>query len=201
MTSSTPRSIELVPLLQIVPETQDKVRHIRNEQGVRIWMFSDHIITESEHRAWLEGLQSNSKQIVFAILDDNQAPLGVVSINALDRVHLKSDWAFYLTGDSRGGMGAVIEFAFIDFAFQVLGLEKLNCEVLEGNNAVVTLHKKFAFAEEGFRRSNIKRDGERLGVHLLGLQQNEWNANKNLIYDKYKSLFDRFKVTIRWTSS
>jgi RimJ/RimL family protein N-acetyltransferase len=49
---------------------------------------------------------------------------------------------------ARGGLGAAIEASFIDFAFDTLGIEKLNCEVIEGNDTVVKLHKRFLFCDE-----------------------------------------------------
>jgi RimJ/RimL family protein N-acetyltransferase len=63
-------------------------------------------------------------------------------------------------------------------AFNEVGLEKLNCEVLDTNPAVVRLHKKFGFCEEGVRRANVIKAGRRVDVRLLGLLREEWSATK-----------------------
>ncbi|WP_158261059.1 MULTISPECIES: UDP-4-amino-4,6-dideoxy-N-acetyl-beta-L-altrosamine N-acetyltransferase [Pirellulaceae] len=196
MNNNSPRHISLIPILEVDSNIQSRVRDIRNEDAVRKWMYTDHFISEDEHLAWLDQLRIDSKQRVFVVLNEDNNPLGAVSVNALDRRHRKSDWAFYLTSTSRGGMGAALEFAFIDFVFDTLALEKLNCEVLEGNDSVVKLHKKFGFVEEGFRRSNIIKEGRRIGVHLLGLLNCEWRTSRQAIYDKYKSRFDQFTFSI-----
>lgn len=75
-------------------------------------------------------------------------------------------------------------------------MDKLNCEVIEGNDAVVKLHKKFLFQEEGFRRSNILKNSARIGVHFLGLTKEDWQAGKAEIQEKYKGVFGKFSVSV-----
>jgi UDP-4-amino-4,6-dideoxy-N-acetyl-beta-L-altrosamine N-acetyltransferase len=194
--STAQHSFRLVPLVNLDTETQMKVRDIRNEEGVRRWMYTDHVIGVNEHLSWINRLKTDDRQIVFVILA--QEPVGVVSVNAIDRHHRKADWAYYLTQTARGGLGAAVEFSFINFIFDSLDIDKLNCEVIAGNDAVVKLHKKFLFQEEGFRKSNIIKSGNRIGVHFLGLTKDEWAAGKEHIYTKYRSILDKFHISIQW---
>jgi len=99
---------------------------------------------------------------------------------------------------ARGGLGSALEYSFIDFIFNTLGMEKLNCEVIEGNDAVVKLHKKFLFQEEGFRRSSILKNGVRMGIHFLGLTKEDWLAGRGEIQERYKGVFEKFSVSIKW---
>lgn len=187
-------SLVLISALDV--ERQMTLRDVRNEHGVRKWMYSDHLIDVNEHLSWLAGLQQNSQQHTFAILDGNGLPLGVVSVSSIDSKNLKADWAFYLTESARGGLGAAIEFRFLDFVFEVLKIEKLNCEVISGNNAVIKIHKKFLFKEEGVRESNVIKDGIRKDVLLLGLAKNNWLSGRSMVYDKYGSVLDKFLISI-----
>lgn len=191
-----PRSIILKPIIHCCSSQQARVREIRNQDGVRAAMYSDHLITIDEHQRWLARLANDPSQIVFAVLDENAQPVGVVSLNAIDRLHRKSDWAFYLAESERGGLGAALECALINFAFDALHLEKLNCEVIETNETVVRLHKKFHFVEEGFRRANIEKYGKRIGVFLLGLTREDWMSRQAQTREKYASVFSKFTVTI-----
>jgi UDP-4-amino-4,6-dideoxy-N-acetyl-beta-L-altrosamine N-acetyltransferase len=171
------------------------VREVRNLESVRRAMYTDSIISLDEHLGWLERLEKDAKQIVFAVLlNDNVS--GVVSINALDRLHKKADWAFYLDDKARGGLGAALEYALLNYAFDGLGIEKLNCEVIETNPAVVKMHLKFGFLEEGFRRSNIIKNDKRIGVHFLGLTKADWGAKRREIRVAYQSIFEKFAVKI-----
>jgi UDP-4-amino-4,6-dideoxy-N-acetyl-beta-L-altrosamine N-acetyltransferase len=196
MISQNPRHIRLLPLLDLAAESQLKIREIRNEEEIRKWMYTDHIIGSDEHLRWLNHLKTDDKQIVFAVLDEQSAPLGVISVNAFDRKNKKSDWAYYLTSNARGGLGSALEYSFINFVFGSLNIQKLNCEVISGNDAVIKLHKKFLFQEEGVRRSNIIKDGKRIDVHFLGLTKDEWDVGKSAVYEKYSGVLDKFSISI-----
>ena len=198
MSTTNIRAIELVPLVSLDTKLQMKVREIRNEENVRKWMYTGHTIGVDEHICWINRLMQDNKQIVFVVMDEGSNPLGVVSVNAIDYFHKKSDWAYYLSETARGGLGSALEYSFINFIFNGLGMEKLNCEVIEGNDAVVKLHKKFLFQEEGFRRSNIIKDGVRIGVHFLGLTKDDWLNGQAMIQEKYNGVFAKFSVSIRW---
>ncbi|WP_311954898.1 hypothetical protein [Halomonas garicola] len=121
-----------------------------------------------------------------------------MSVNAIDRLHKKADWAYYLTEAARGGLGSCLEYSFIDFVFDGLGLDKLNCEVIEGNDAVVKLHRKFLFEEEGFRRSNILKNGARIGVYLLGLTKDDWISGKAGVKEKYDRVLKNYSVSVEY---
>jgi len=191
--------IEKIVLRQLVNcslEDQLLVREIRNQKTVRSSMYTDHEIGLNEHLNWISKLKTDDRQIVFVVFGSNEKPLGVISVNAIDRLHKKADWAYYLDENERGGLGAVLEYNFLNFLFKELDLDKLNCEVIETNPAVVKLHKKFLFQEEGFRRSNIIKDNIRIGVHFLGITKEEWLKGSSSVYEKYSSIFDKYDVVI-----
>ena len=201
MDALNPKILNLVLLTKLDTESQMKIREIRNEEDVRRWMYTDHVISVNEHLSWISRLKKDDKQIVFVVTDSDRVPLGVVSVNAIDKTHNKTDWAYYLTKNARGGFGSAIEYSFIDFIFEKLDIEKLNCEIIEGNDSVVKLHKKFLFQEEGFRRQNISKNGARIGVHFLGLTKEDWMIGRQSVYDNYKGVLDKFSVSIEWQNS
>ncbi len=192
----TSKSVSLVPVTKLPEAAQMSLRELRNEEGVRRWMYTDHVISPEEHRIWLRRLTTDDRQIVFAVVGNERQPLGQVSVTSIDRKNKRADWAYYLSTKARGGLGSAIEYAAINFVFDTLGLKKLNCEVIEGNESVVRLHKKFLFREEGFRRSNIVKNDCRLGVHFLGLTIEEWAAGKAEVRNKYRAVLDKFSVSI-----
>ena len=196
MTTIDAKAILLARLTDLDLELQMMVLMIRNEANVRKWMYTDHVIAESEHLDWIRRLRTDERQLVFAVLGSDRVPLGVVSVNAIDRLHRKADWAYYLAESARGGLGSALEYAIINYVFDSMGLDKLNCEVLEGNDAVVKMHTKFLFREEGFRRSNIIKNGVRIGVHFLGLTREDWVAGRVSIRERYSGVFDKFAIVI-----
>lgn len=190
------KDIRIVPLIELDERNQMEVLKIRNEESVRKWMYTEHIIEKNEHLNWISRLKHDATQIVFVVLNDKNMPLGAVSVNAIDHVHKKADWAYYLTENARGGLGAALEYETIDFVFNRLNMEKLNCEVIEGNQVVVKLHKKFFFQEEGFRRLNIIKNGVRVGVYFLGLTKEDWFSNKILLAQKYRDVLSKFRISM-----
>ena len=189
--------ILLREIIKCTDEQKKAVREVRNQESVRKSMYTEHKIPLNEHLAWIERLQSDNRQIVFVVLVD-EVVSGVISVNAIDRLHLKSDWAFYLDANVRSGLGAALEFGLINFVFQRVGLEKLNCEVIETNEAVVKLHKKFGFVEEGFRRENIIKNENRMGVFFLGLTKSDWEREKETVKNRYEKVIDKFDLEIEY---
>lgn len=166
------------PLIEASPKVQADIRILRNQEDVRKYMYTAHEISVQEHENWLKSLHGNSRQSVFIAIHEDRAA-GVVSLNAINVVQKTADWAFYLDAGLQGkGLGSLVEFWMLDYAFGEAGLEKLNCEVLETNPAVVKMHQKFGFTVEGVRRKNILRGGERLDVVLLGITKDEWLAHR-----------------------
>lgn len=189
--------VALRQINECTDEQKKAVREVRNEESVRKSMYTDHIISLDEHLKWIERIKNDERQIVFVVLVDENVS-GVVSVNAIDMLHKKSDWAFYLGENSRGGLGAALEFGILNFVFSELEIEKLNCEVIETNESVVKMHKKFGFREEGFRRENIEKNGERIGVFFLGITKSEWVKEKGSIEKKHNKLLNKFDLKIEY---
>lgn len=191
--------ITLRELLKCTEEQIKLVREIRNQESVRKSMYTDHHICLDEHLKWVGSLKNDKQTIVFVVFVDDFVS-GVVSLTAIDRFHLKSDWAFYLDEAVRGGLGAVLEYRFLDFVFRDLELEKLNCEVIETNEGVRKLHGKFGFVEEGFRREQVIKNQQRVGVHFLGLTRSDWNIERQSIYKRYLKVMNKFDLEIEYDS-
>jgi UDP-4-amino-4,6-dideoxy-N-acetyl-beta-L-altrosamine N-acetyltransferase len=173
--------MEFVPILELSAEQQARVRVLRNQPEVRRYMYTDHEISKAEHFKWLQRLKASQSQSVFVILSESM-PVGVVSLAAINTTHRSADWAFYLDTTLQGkGLGSRVEFWLLDHAFGTAGLEKLNCEVLETNPAVIKMHQKFGFMIEGVRRQNIIRDGQRVDVVLLGITRDEWRTRRDAL--------------------
>lgn len=181
--------------MSLSPENKMRILEIRNEDDVRKWMYNDHIISVDEHLNWINHLQEKQEP-AFAIFAEKDI-IGSIRFENCNYSNKTTSWAYYLTQTANFmGLAPTLEFAFIDFCFEKFVFEKLNCEVIEGNDAVVKLHSKFLFKDEGFRRSNIVKNGTRLGVHYLGLLKSEWLEHRAEIKIKYARIFDKFNLTI-----
>lgn len=171
-------SLQFIYITAISSQQIEQVRVIRNHSNIRKYMYTDHIISSDEHRRWLKGLEGDESRKAFVIFKGGKL-IGLVSLSKISDQHGTADWAFYLDPEEQGGgTGVQVEYALLEYAFEEMGLEKLNCEVLSINPNVVKLHQKFGFQDEGFRRENIVKEDERIGIHLLGITIDEWRLKK-----------------------
>jgi UDP-4-amino-4,6-dideoxy-N-acetyl-beta-L-altrosamine N-acetyltransferase len=170
--------VKLVPLSDASSAVRARLRELRNEPGVRGNMYSDHIITETEHAAWLDAVLRDPKQRLFVVISRSEAA-GAASFYNIDTRNSRCAWAFYLGEAFQGkGLGPVIEYAMIEKAFGEMAMQKLNCEVIVTNQPVIKLHKRFGFVEEGIRRMDVLKEGRRVDVCLLGLLRDDWLAKR-----------------------
>ena len=192
MTKST---LVFKDILSCTNDQIKNIRYLRNLENNRKFMFTDHIITEQEHLNYITKLKNDKKNLVFIIFNNTSEIIGTVSLNSIDKLHKKADWAFYTNPEIKN-IGGVIEYYFIEFFFNQLNFEKLNCEVIEDNISTQKLHKKFLFEEEGIKKENIIKNHKRLNVHLYGLTKYNWNKRKfelsnfNIFFNKYSVKFE-----------
>jgi UDP-4-amino-4,6-dideoxy-N-acetyl-beta-L-altrosamine N-acetyltransferase len=159
----------------------ERVLDWRNSDRVRVNMYTDHIIGIEEHRAWFERMQQN-ETMLYLICEFKDRPIGLVYFTDIDRYNQSSFWGFYLgETDVPQGSGPAMEFLALEYAFEILNIRKLCCEVFDFNEKVIKLHKKFYFTEEGrFIKHRIK-NGDYHDIVFLALFKEIWSANKDKI--------------------
>jgi UDP-4-amino-4,6-dideoxy-N-acetyl-beta-L-altrosamine N-acetyltransferase len=167
-------SVEFASILEQPSDVIEYIREVRNSLGVRQYMYNDNLISREEHSTWVESLRGNESSRVMVVLFRGKTE-GLVALHKINKTQKTADWAFYLSENVQGkGVGGVVEFKLIDMAFNEIGLEKLNCEVLMSNPKVIEMHQKFGFVLEGIRRANIVKESARMDVAMLGILREEW---------------------------
>ena len=104
-----------------------------------------------------------------------ELPIGLFSISNIDYVSRTADvsWSVYATY-RKHGFGKILVNSGCNFCFNVLGLRRISCEILEYNEASkkCAIHSGFVF--EGTKRQSIFKDGVRLDSNLYGLLDTEF---------------------------
>ncbi len=151
----------------------------RNSPDVAAHMYGDHAIGEAEHALWLEAALSQPDRS-FWIVELDGAPVGLANLARIDSGLSRCEWAFYLADPAvRGrGVGGAVEYLVLAHVFEGRGLNKLWCEVLAGNTAVVRLHERFGFTREALLRDHVRKGGVFHDVVGLGLLAREWPRAK-----------------------
>jgi UDP-4-amino-4,6-dideoxy-N-acetyl-beta-L-altrosamine N-acetyltransferase len=169
----------MMHLRELSAEDQERVRAWRNDPEIRKYMYTDHEITVAEHSAWFARTLKDPTCKYWIIVCDAE-DVGVACLFNIDLKNRSCYWGFYAVGAAiRGkGVGNFAEFSVLRYVFEELKLQKLCCEVLAFNQAVINMHKKFGFVQEGLFRRHILKGDEFVDVVCLALLQEEWSAKK-----------------------
>jgi UDP-4-amino-4,6-dideoxy-N-acetyl-beta-L-altrosamine N-acetyltransferase len=175
------KDIKLRKLSQSDLET---VRNWRNSPEVSSYMYNDHYISEEQQQKWFENINLNTS--TYWVIEYQDKPLGLASINNIDHTLQSCYWAFYLGDTSvRGaGIGAKVEYNVLEYVFSDLKLNKLRCEVFVSNDKVIKMHEKFGFRREAYYREHCIKGKEKLDVVGLAILKSEWDQIKGLMKTK-----------------
>lgn len=166
----------MMTLRDMAKKDRDMIRKWRNSPEVSRYMYTDHIISEAEHRKWFKATLANPSAIYWVCELDGR-PVGLTGLYLKDE--RTAGWAFYVADpDCRGkGVGSFMEWATLNRAFGPLKLEKLWDEVLASNDAVVQMHERFGWRREGYLRKHVRKGD----VVRIGILASEWADMKDAV--------------------
>lgn len=172
----------MIVLRDVRPDDKEMIRRWRNSPEVARYMYNDHHISAEEHDKWFQGIFDDPKRI-FWIISHNDKDVGLASLYDIDRGNGRCYWAFYLAevADRTRGLGGFVEYAVMERVFGDLGLNRLCCEVLAENRAVLEMHKRFGFAQEGCYRQHVYKGGKPVDVILMAILRDEWLGTRSRV--------------------
>ena len=179
-----------MPLKLLTVDDLELILPWRNAPAVRRAMYSHHEISLPEHQAWFARVQEDPSREWYLYHDNDGEPQGVVYFTDIDRQQKTAFWGFYAKPGAPMGMGLLILFDAVEFAFSAMQLHKLNGEVLADNERSVQLHKKVGFTEEGHFREQHQNDSDRVDVIRLGLLATEWPEHRERLQERISQLTD-----------
>lgn len=151
----------------------------RNSPTVRMSMYSQHEISEVEHRAWFNRMQQNDTSLWYIHLNESAQADGVVYFTDFDKVNRSSFWGFYTNPTAPPGTGTALGIDAMNEAFTVKNLHKLNAEVLSSNIKSASFHRKLGFREEGTFREHHLINTSYIDVIRFGMLASEWPDKKS----------------------
>jgi len=143
----------------------EAIRRWRNHPKVRRASIFTAKITPERHAQWWQAVQADPRRNVF-IFSFGGLDCGVVLINDHDPVLRSAEWGFFLDVDGLQARGELVpawlrlEREAIDFAFDVLALDRIGGRTLAWNEAVLALHRRFGFWELPEKGYTTEIDGE-----------------------------------------
>lgn len=170
----------LVTLRAIEPEDLPLLQKWANDPEIQSKLAGWHFPTNmNDQRKWFESLSCSSPNQRFAI----EAPdLGLIGTANLVDIDWKNRNAFHGTmlGDPgiRGkGYGVDTIMAIMRYAFDELGLNRLDTTMLETNETSLHVYcRKCGWKEEGRRRGWFYRNGRYLDKVMVGVTRDDYEA-------------------------
>lgn len=154
-------------LIPLRSENLDMILKWRNHPDVRKNSFNDKVISKEEHYRWWDKTRNDAAKR-WLLFHDEGKDIGVVNYYDIDNV--SAYWGFYLsdklTNEDRLRYWILIEQQAPQYAFEVLGVSVLRCEVLEFNKATLLMHKRFGYAEKE-RYSHLRGEVAVLELHKV----------------------------------
>lgn len=133
---------------------------------------------ESE-KEWISNMypKGERKSIFLAIIENGSKQFsGYCVARNIDYINSHAEVGIILHKNARGkGFFKDVSFAFYDYLFGQINLNKLYSFVLESNEIALNTDKKIGFSVEGLIKEHIFQDGEYKDVHFVSLYKNEFN--------------------------
>lgn len=160
-------------------EDLEKILGWRNSERIRANMYTDHIISLEEHRAWFEKSKLNATS-VYLVFEVQEQLAGLVYFTDIDTKNSKSHWGFYLGEENLPqGSGTAMGILGLEYAFTQLNIRKLCGEVFAFNEASSRFHKKLGFSEEGRFVKHVLKRGIYQDVVLFALFYDDWSSKRH----------------------
>lgn len=159
-----------------------------NDLRVSRWLaFVPHPYTPQAAEQWIQHCLFLSQKTgepsgyEFAIeLKAEQKVIGGVSLNRINRLHGTAGGGIWLHDHYQGkGYGSEAFGEKIRFAFEDLGLRRLENGFFRGNDASWAMQQRFGYQREGERRKAYRcmADNELKDECITGLLKEEWKRN------------------------
>ena len=130
--------------------------------------------------AWTNRQRAAGQYVCFAIVPTGaDAPIGLIHVRALSPGFLIADWGFAI-GSEFWGTGSFTEAAelVLDFAFDALGVHRLEARAALCNERGNGAMKKLGAEREGLLRHSFFRDGEFVDQVLWSILQDDWKKRQ-----------------------
>lgn len=155
-----------------------------NNLNVTTWLaFAPFPYTKKDATEWIDHCITNSKKknrdsYEFAIeLKSEKKVIGGVSLNNINTFQGTAGGGIWINEKYHGqGYGSEAFGERLRFAFEDLGLRRLENGFLKGNPSSFEMQKKFGYKIEGMRRKGLvcKADGKLKDEYITGLLKSDW---------------------------
>lgn len=159
--------------IRIREEHLQQILDWRTSEAVTRFMYTDIDYSLSNQQKWFESIQEDTNGRYW-LMEHRGELVGYISITTIDWQHKRGTWNFYIGNPKYGMIAGLLGAYMYNYAFNLLGLEKLSGEVLDINEGVRTLHEKMGAREVGVLEHHVEKHGVWHRVHLFEMTKARW---------------------------
>lgn len=161
----------------------------RTSAFVTQYMYTDIPYNLDNQQKWFEKI-SQDENGLYWVMEQKDQLIGFVSITNIDWHNKRGEWNYYIGEEKYGMLGGFIGAYVYNYAFNELGLEKIQGAVMAGNVGVRKIHTKLGDREVGFYEKHILKNDEWHDVYLYEITKERWNE-KGAKFKKYVAEVER----------
>ena len=165
--------------------TEDDLEMIMNWRmmpEITRYMYTDPKLTLDDQKRWFQKI-SNNKDEFYWVVETEGVPVGVANFTRWDKDASVIYTGAYIAVKEKRSMKlcADLQFGLYQFAFDVLGVNKMCQEVMGNNKDVVRIDERLGATLEGVLRQAKKKYGEYFDLYVLGILKSEWEELKKKV--------------------
>lgn len=148
------------------------VREWRMKPEVTKYLYTDPIITSEDQEKWFANLQKTNDE--YWILSHKGNAIGYAALRNVSNISADPGVFIGETKYRGKGLGKLAIEKIQDYAFSVVGLEKLYGPVLSGNYSALMAYLRNGWRIEGVLRKHIHKNGKYYDVYMIALFVEDW---------------------------
>ena len=152
------------------------------------WAFP---VSQFAQEKWLEAHYGDKLDFRFVIETELDGPVGIATLTGIDWKNRRATHGIKLSSKEKRtkGIGTDTVMAIMRYAFDELGLHRLEGSWFATNKASIGLYKKCGWVEEGVKRDYIFKKGQFRDLTVVGILASEYYDTSDYIRD-YNEFLD-----------
>jgi UDP-4-amino-4,6-dideoxy-N-acetyl-beta-L-altrosamine N-acetyltransferase len=175
----------MIKLLRVDSSDKQLLFNWRNQVSVNQWMFTNHLISETEHGTWFDNILVDASKLYWKIVVDGIA-VGVVFLTGISELGKECSFGMYLADVDVRGKGVAQAACVLSFryAFTALGVSSVRCEAVAQNETAIGLYESVGYVRTGLKEDAVLRGNEMLSVVTLELTREAWTAREEHVLQR-----------------
>ena len=135
-------------------------------------------MTAGDVQCYTHELKITSNIKAWKVIRKDSSHIGNISLQHIDYINRSAEIAWMISEQGKGA-GTEAGKQVLDYAFNILNLNRVWCGCVKENIGMVKLAGKLGMKQEGISREAFFLDGRYTDIIQFGILKGEWNEHKS----------------------